>query len=286
MLKFILAARRKREDTQARYFYEWGNIHVALMLANPVVFQLFQRYAQHFSISGVAAADLPLPFSAMEWDNMADHWLNSREDLLRALKDPEYVVRMQPHKFGDSAFQVVLMAGAEIHRQADFASGGGVKLLLWGAAPAGATQESTAAQWQAAVHRPLLASTASRTVRKYVHNTPRGVDAQMFAGTLFARGDLNAFAFLDELWFDSLEDIYALMRDPATREIFVSGAALLDQEKSFSMVVTERIVADFVTSNEMTPRPAVLTPGTLEARVAAQGGEGWNIPKPSHRHRA
>ena len=41
MLKFILAARRKPEDTQERYFYEWGVIHVALRVSNPSTLQVF-----------------------------------------------------------------------------------------------------------------------------------------------------------------------------------------------------------------------------------------------------
>ena len=53
MLKFMLASRRKREDTQERYFYEWGIIHVSLMLQTPSVMDSFRRYVQHYSISGI-----------------------------------------------------------------------------------------------------------------------------------------------------------------------------------------------------------------------------------------
>ena len=73
MIKFIIAARRKREDTQERYFYEWGIIHVALMLSAPAVMKLFRRYVQHYSIAGVGNDMLIHPLSDMEWDNMADH---------------------------------------------------------------------------------------------------------------------------------------------------------------------------------------------------------------------
>jgi hypothetical protein len=105
----------------------------------------------------------------------------------------------------------------------------------------------------------------------------------MFAGTLFARGDVNSYAFLDELWFESAEDALALNADPDVHTIFTAGRALLNAENSFAMITTERVVADFVTDGEMTPRPASLTPGSFEARLAAQGGEGWNIPSPANR---
>ena len=274
MLKFILAARRRREDTQERYFYEWGNIHVALMLMNPVVLTLFKRYTQHYSIAGILSDALPLPLSRMEWDNMADHWLASYDDLLQALIHPEYVTRMQPHKFGDPNFHVMLMSGEPVHVRPDFASGG-VKLLLWGAGRPGETVEHAAAAWRERVHGKLLRSAAGARIRKYVHNVPRPVDPAMFAGTLFARGDVNEFALLDEIWLDSVDALPALRDEGAFRD----GAAVLDRDRSFAMAVTERVVCDFVSEGERTKPPAVLTPGSLETRVAAQGGAGWNLPK-------
>ena len=90
MMKFILAARRKPEDTQERYFYEWGIIHVALMITNPSTQRAFQRYAQHFSINGVPGDWLWHPLSPMAWDNMADHWLMSLEDLVAAVRSADY----------------------------------------------------------------------------------------------------------------------------------------------------------------------------------------------------
>ncbi len=65
-LKFLICARRKPEDTQERYFNEWGNIHVSLMLTTPEVMQVFQRYAQHYSVSGIESESLIYPLSPMQ----------------------------------------------------------------------------------------------------------------------------------------------------------------------------------------------------------------------------
>ncbi len=48
MMKFMLAARRKPDETQEQYFYEWGIIHVALMITTPLI-AAFKRYVQHYS---------------------------------------------------------------------------------------------------------------------------------------------------------------------------------------------------------------------------------------------
>jgi hypothetical protein len=40
VITFLIAVRRKREDTQERYFYEWGINNIALLLSTPAVMDL------------------------------------------------------------------------------------------------------------------------------------------------------------------------------------------------------------------------------------------------------
>src|SRR3972149_5817249 len=98
MLKFMLAARRKPQDTQERYFYEWGIIHVALMVTSPSVMNTFRRYVQHYSISGIA-----------------DDRLDGPKNMVESLHANDYVQRMQPHMFGDKEFVLSLTTGEVIH---------------------------------------------------------------------------------------------------------------------------------------------------------------------------
>src|SRR5277367_6410834 len=123
MMKFILAARRKPEDTQERYFYEWGIIHVALMITNPSTQRAFQRYTQHFSINEISNDWLWHPLSPLAWGNMADHWLKSLDDLVASVHSLDYIQRMQPHKFGDSHFAIELTAGRVMYEDPKFANG-------------------------------------------------------------------------------------------------------------------------------------------------------------------
>jgi len=139
-MKFILAARRKPEDTQEKYFYEWSIIHVALMITNPSTQRAFTRYAQHYTINGVSGDLLWHPLSPMGWDNMADHWLDKFEDLAASVRSEDYIRRMQPHKFGDSNFVVELTDGRVIYEAADFQNGG-VKLIQFLKVRPGLTQE-------------------------------------------------------------------------------------------------------------------------------------------------
>ena len=81
MIKFQLISRRRPGDSQEKYFYEWGIIHVALMITTPSVMRTFKRYAQHFSVNGVDGGRLLYPLSDMAWDNFADHWLERPEDI-------------------------------------------------------------------------------------------------------------------------------------------------------------------------------------------------------------
>lgn len=282
-LKFILCARRKREDTQERYFYEWGNIHVSLMLTTPEVMAIFKRYAQHYVVAGVSDDMLVFPRSPMEWDNMADHWLAGYEDLLLSVTAQSYVQRMQPHAFGDKAFHLALTRGKTLFRRPGFQSGGGVKLIHWFKKRQDVSVEDFSRQWRN-VYAPAFLDTAGggRLIRKYVQNRAVGLDPAMFQGTLFAHGDVGEFAGIEEIWFDDLEALAQVARNPTIADTVRNGTAgFVDPNGSFSMVTTERVVYDFVTPGEISPPPAILNPDSLEARAVAQGYRDWAIPKPA-----
>lgn len=280
IMKFLLAARRKREDTRERYFYEWGVIHVALMITNPSTQRAFARYAQHFSIDAVDDDVLWFRRSDMGWDGMSDHWLRSMDDLKLAVSGEDYKVRMQPHKFGGDEFCVELTDGREMYEAPGFQNGG-VKLIHF----LRKLPQYTEAQFDARMreeHGPRLleALRPLGILRKYVQNPRLPLDPALFKGSLFEQGGMGNHAMIEEFWFSGPEDLQRLRAASAWDAIRASYDALA-AAGSFSMVTTERVVFDYVTPGRQTPRPAVLTPGTLEWMIDQQGYMGFNIPKPS-----
>lgn len=279
-IKFLICARRKREDTQERYFYEWGNIHVSLMLTTPSSMKVFRRYVQHFALSGVSNDMLIYPRSPMEWDNMADHWLESYEDFLEALTGESYVQRMQPHRFGDKDFVLELARGRPLYQAPRFKHGGGVKLTHWFRRKRSLTGQEFRARWSNQARAFLAAATENGLVRRYVQNFEDEVPASVFKGTLFEHGGVGGYDGIEEIWFDGVESMARLRSDPKLRDLVLAGMApLIDEERSFSMATTERVVYD-LTPAGTSPRPAILDPDSLEARAIAQGYRDWNIPKP------
>jgi hypothetical protein len=128
VIKFMLVSRRKPGDTQEKYFYEWGVVHVALMITTPSVMRTMRRYCQHFSAAGVTDDRLLFPLSEMRWDNFADHWLDRLEDVVVPFRSDDYMQRMHPHDFGDSNFVIEFATGREMYCDPGFVSGG-VKLV-------------------------------------------------------------------------------------------------------------------------------------------------------------
>ncbi len=281
MMKFILAARRKPEDTQERYFYEWGIIHVALMITNPSTQRAFTRYAQHYTVNGVSDDVLWHPLSPMAWDNMADHWLTSFDDLVASVRSPDYVQRMQPHKFGDSHFTIELTGGRVLYEAPAFQNGG-VKLIHFLRKRPELSDEEFERRWQGE-HAPVVLQALEPLgiLRKYVQNPRLALEPSIFKGTLFEAGGVGQHAGIEEFWFNSLEDLARLRGDTRVRNRIVKSDRELTAEGSFSMVTTERVVFDYATPGRQTPRPAVLTPGTLEALIDAQGYSGFHIPRPA-----
>ncbi len=285
MIKFIIAARRKPQDTQERYFYEWGIIHVALMVSSPAVMRTFRRYVQHYSISGVGDDMLIHPLSAMAWDNMADHWLDGPENMVESLHAGDYVQRMQPHVFGDKEFVLSLTGGEVIHEDADFTPGG-VKLIHFLDKRPELTLAEFNARWRAHGDAVMAAAKGRVAIRKYVQNPQIALDPELFKGTLFAQGGVNTYAGIEEFWFDSLDELAQLRRDARLHEAILAGeAGFVAPAKSFSMVTTERVIYDYTLGDKSSPPPAVLNPDSLEAAIYRQGLSGWNLPPDSRKPR-
>ena len=276
MIKFQLISRRKPGDSQERYFYEWGIIHVALMITTPSVMCTFKRYAQHFTVNGVDGGQLLYPLSGMAWDNFADHWLERPEDNLVPFECDDYMQRMHPHSFGDSSFIIEYSTETFRDEMSGFESGG-VKLIHVVKSRADLDGDEFAVAWRENHAAALLTAGHTRPGR-LVQSLHVEVDKETFKGTLFELAGVGGYAGIEELWFDDLDALLAFTRDPAVRAAVRAASAPVDASGSFAMVVTERVVYDYSPGAGSSPAPAVLDPGSLEARVDAQGYSGWNVP--------
>jgi len=277
MLKFMLAARRKPGDTQERYFFEWGFIHVALMLGTPSVMQSFRRYVQHYSVSGISDDMLVYPLSPMAWDNMADHVVDDYEAIGIPFKAADYPARMQPHKFGDDAFAIELLDWETIYQEEGFYAGG-VKLIHWLRKRPELTLEEFNVRWREHA-RDVVETAPEGLIRKYMIDPQVPMDPSVFKGTLFEWGNVGRYAGVEELWFRSVEDLARLRLDPVLyAKLRASYAGFVDEEDTFAMVTTERVIHDYITPDHISPQAAVLDPNSLEAAVDRQGYGGWNIP--------
>jgi hypothetical protein len=273
----MLAAQRRPDTTQERYFYEWGIIHVSLMLQTPSVMDSFRRYVQHYSISGIGNDLLIYPLSPMNWDNMADHVVDNYEAIGLPFNDQDYPNRMQPHKFGSDNFAVELLDWELLYEEPGFYAGG-VKLVHWLRKKPELSHEEFNARWRA--HgRLMLGAVPGGLIRKLVIDKHVAMDPAVFKGTLFEFGNVGHYAGVEEIWFRSVEDLATLSRDPALHAALRSSYdGFVDPGDTFSMVATERVIYDFITPGHTSPKASVLIPGTLEYEVDKQGYKGWNIP--------
>jgi len=77
------------------------------------------------------------------------------------------------------------------------------------------------------------------------------------------------------------DDVARLRSDSrALDAIRSSDAGLIDASGSISMVVNERVVWDFVNTGELSPKPSILNPDSLEAAIDRQGYQPWELKRP------
>ena len=226
MIKFMLISRRKPGDSQEKYFYEWGIIHVALMITTPSVMRTFKRYAQHFTVNGVDGERLLYPLSDMAWDNFADHWLDKPEDNLVPFDSDDYMQRMHPHNFGDSNFVIEYPQEALRDEDPGFEPGG-VKLMHVVKSRPGLAADEFAAAWRERHAAALLTAGATRP-RRLVQNLHAEVDKEDFKGTLFELAGVGGYAGIEELWFDDLEALLRFTGDEAVRAAVLGDDSPID----------------------------------------------------------
>jgi len=239
------------------------------------VMSTFRRYAQHYVPDGLESDRLLFPLSKMEWENMADHWLETWDDLVLPFKASDYPNRMQPHNFGDSNFDIQLMTGEELFADDGYYAGG-VKLVHFLHRRPDVSPDEFKKKYRA--HGDLLLGNAGGLLRKYVQNTETQGDPEYFRGTLFELGGVNTYAGVEELWFDDIQAVYEFCADPDCRAALRASYEGFVDDGTYSMVVTERVVFDWVTPGHVSPQAAVLQEGSLEAVVDAQGYTGWWVP--------
>ena len=276
MLKFMLVGQRQPQMTRERYFFEWGIIHVSLMLLTPTVMDSFRRYVQHYSIDGIANDMLIFPLSPMDWDNMADHIVDNYEAIGGPFMAQDYPNRMQPHKFGTDNFAVELLDWETLYEEPRFYAGG-VKLLHWLRKKPDLSYDEFNARWRE--HGKKMVDLSNGLIRKLVIDKHVSMDPAVFQGTLFQYGNVGHYAGVEELWLRSVDDVAKLRTNPALYQALrESYDGFVADDDTFSMVTTERVIYDYITPGHISPKPAVLIPGTLESTVDKQGYKGWNIP--------
>lgn len=279
MIKFTIVARRKPEDSLEKYFYEWGIIHVALMISTPDVMSNFKKYVQYYSIPEISNDMLIHPLSEMAWDNIADHWVMDDAGLLRAVRASDYIARMHPHQFGDTNFILQVVDEKLVYDDEQYKQGG-VKLVSYVNKDAGISEDQFLSWWQNK-HAKTIVDAAGNggPLRRYKQNVRRSLDLEYFKGTLFEMGGVNSYLGFEEFWFDNLDDLISFRQSESLyKAISQSEAGYVDLNDCFSMVTTERVIYDYTLGDKSSPQSAVLQKGSLEAQIYAQGLADWHIP--------
>lgn len=244
MNKFMLANRRKEGMTLEQFNYEWGVIHVAVMLTTPSAMQIFRRYVQGYTLADVDGSALAYPLSPERWDGFASLSFETLDDFARSMEERDYLVRARPHDFSDPAMVLELTGEEVIFDDLDAPEEDVVKLVHFLRRAPGVGREQFASEWRAGYASAVTDEIrdAKGLVRKYVQNPTLGLEGSPFEGSAYAAGVFGSFGGVEEFFFASRADFDAFTQDARMREFLRDrGAGIVDPDGSFSMVVTDRL---------------------------------------------
>jgi hypothetical protein len=244
MNKFLLVNRRKEGMTRERFRYEWGVVHVAVMLTTPSAMEIFRRYVQGYSLDGVDGSALAYPLASEQWDGFASLSFETLGDLARSMQERDYLERARPHDFSDPAMVVELTGEDVIFDDLDAPEEDVVKLVHFLRRAPGVSREQFAGAWRGDYAAAVTGAVGDGKglVRKYVQNAALGLEGTQQEGSGYMLGMFGNYGGVEEFFFASRADFDAFTQDAEVRELLRErGAGLVDAAGSFSMVVTDRL---------------------------------------------
>jgi hypothetical protein len=241
MNKFQLVNRRKQGMTLERFRYEWGVVHVAVMLTTPSAMDIFRRYVQGYSLDDVDGSALAYPLSPEQWDGFASLSFESLDDFARSMEEPDYLERARPHDFSDPAMVLELTGEDVIFDDLDAHEQDVVKLVHFLRRAPGVGHEHFADAWRGG-YAAAVADASKGLVARYVQNPALGLEGSVFEGSAYAQGVFGAYGGIEEFFFARRADFDAFTQDTAMRDVLREhGAGIVEAAGSFSMVVTDRL---------------------------------------------
>jgi hypothetical protein len=244
-VKFVLANRRKDGMTLEEFRYEWGVVHVAIMVTRPGATERIRRYVQGFSLQDVFPdVTLAYPYSPERWDGFASLAFETLGEFLTSVQPrrsgPSHDFSHPSMVVGVTAEEVVVF-GEPGPVAANTAEQDTVKLVHFLRPARGVSRERFADGWLDG-YAAAVAGAARGAARKYVLSPPVPLEASPFGDTPYGEGAFGTYWGIEELFFASREDFAAFAADPQARELVrKAGDGLVDAGGSFSMVVTDRL---------------------------------------------
>jgi hypothetical protein len=239
-VKFVLANRRQDGMTLEEFRYEWGVVHVAIMVMSPGATERIRRYVQGYSLED-AFPDVPLayPYSAEHWDGFASLAFETLEEFLTSVRPRG---GGPGHQFSHPSM-VVDVTGEDVvlFDELKAPEEDTVKLVHFLRPAPGVSRERFADRWRGG-YATAVATAAHGAARKYALSPPVPLEASPFAGTPYGQGAFGTYWGIEELFFASRKDFAAFAADAQARELVTrAGKGLVDAAGSFSMVVTDRL---------------------------------------------
>jgi hypothetical protein len=239
-VKFVLANRRKDGMTLERFRYEWGVVHVAIMVTSPPATARIRRYVQGYSLQDLFP-DVPLvyPYSPERWDGFASLAFETLEQFLTS-------VRPRPsgpsHDFSHPSMVVDVSAEEVVmFDELDAPEEDTVKLVHFLRPAPGVSRERFADGWLDG-YASAVAEASRGAAQKYVLSPPVPLDASPFEDTPYGQGAFGSYWGIEELFFASRADFATFAADAQARDLVdKAGNGLVDAAGSFSMVVTDRL---------------------------------------------
>ena len=144
------------------------------------------------------------PQSAQSWDSIGVHYFTDKADMVESVTAPDYVARMQPHMFSDSAFIFEFTTPEPVFDSGRLPEDGALKVVNFLKARPGMSAQEFTGIWRDEHTHVLLDSAARRWGGTQVRAQP-GILAGVVdrgrhvPGTLFEMAQPGGYSGVEEI---------------------------------------------------------------------------------------
>lgn len=232
----MISGRRREGQTIDSFYHEFEITHVQLMKQAQCE-RFIKRYTQNKSLSINNSVEFLAKIDT-QFDSQASLAFDDMKKIEDFFSDPEYIQIVKPHEFTDPNYMTFELCEENIIKSGE-GDEPGVKVIYYFKPHSNLSRY----EFRKVIEGPYteLLLIKKELLSLYLRSYCFPEEYTVFAQSVFPNARISHYGVIDELWFNSLEDM-KLFHQNLKQTIQKKISDAIDLKNSFGLVVRDKVV--------------------------------------------